>query len=479
MAIDLGFGLAFLRAQLCLCGGTMYVLCITQMQGVARTVMTGSTAIQSLIGFHTLRRPYESLYASVSRLIRANLLNQLEVKRLLPATWIESAFHFSATGAREAASSFSALAGARAPLSYRTQVAPWTFDALEHGPAGLRACRACLEEGFHSFAMQGELLGQCPKHGGSMTEHCWHCGAFLRFSGPDCVQHAFRCPQGCSLVIGNLGCLSDCYDRHMERELARVAWWMRAFRRTIEVESGLGHAIYPPMSDRVALYESTTPSVGLTAALCRTLLVSGRTALEPHPYLDVTDQSWRLSVDEFEPDATPEPPEEQAAFDRQAYWTTIPVPFPRRLARWIERNQWEERFPNEAPRLLEADQKGAILPSCIVTNGEINALRSILTWTDRRIVSSHYQVALERYLKAAYERRQSLAATPADPRDVQLSIAERVDFLVRIDARLYRVVGHRVSTDQNMIRRWTWARDPIGNQEQHVGVGWRAPPFEG
>lgn len=441
--------------------------------------MTGSTAIQSLIGFYTLRRPYESLYASVSRLIRANLLNQLEVKRLLPATWITSAFHFNATGAREAVSSFSTLAGARAPLSYRTQVAPWTFDALEHGPAGLRACRACLEEGFHSFAMQGELLGQCPKHGDSMTEHCWHCGAYLRFTGPDCVQHAFRCPRGCSLVIGNLGCLSDCYDRHMERELARVAWWMRAFRRTIDVESGLGHAIYPPMSDRVVLYESTTPSVGLTAALCRTLLVSGRTVLEPHPYLDVTDQSWRVRLEEFEPKAIAEPQGEWAPFDRQVYWTTIPVPSPRRLARWIERNQWEARFPNEAPRLLETDRKGVMLPSYIVTNGEINALRSILTGTDGRTASSHYQLALEHYLKAAYERRQALITTPADGKDPQLCVAERVDFLVRIHARLYRVAGHRDSTDRSMIRRWAWARDPIGNQEQHVGVGWRAPQFEG
>ena len=48
--------------------------------------------LERLIGFDTLNRPLESWYAFVGRLIRANLLNDVEIRNQLPADWVRWAF---------------------------------------------------------------------------------------------------------------------------------------------------------------------------------------------------------------------------------------------------------------------------------------------------------------------------------------------------------------------------------------------------
>ena len=48
--------------------------------------------LERLIGFDTLSRPLESWYAFVSRLIRANLLNDVDIRKQLPADWVRCAF---------------------------------------------------------------------------------------------------------------------------------------------------------------------------------------------------------------------------------------------------------------------------------------------------------------------------------------------------------------------------------------------------
>ena len=48
--------------------------------------------LERLIGFDTLSRPLESWYAFVSRLIRANLLNDVDIRKQLPVDWVRCAF---------------------------------------------------------------------------------------------------------------------------------------------------------------------------------------------------------------------------------------------------------------------------------------------------------------------------------------------------------------------------------------------------
>lgn len=54
--------------------------------------MVSSDSLDSLIGIDSLPRRFESLYACVSRLIRANLLNDNDIRNQLPALWLQAAF---------------------------------------------------------------------------------------------------------------------------------------------------------------------------------------------------------------------------------------------------------------------------------------------------------------------------------------------------------------------------------------------------
>ena len=150
--------------------------------------------LERLIGFDTLSRPLESWYAFVSRLIRANLLNDVDIRKQLPADWVRCAF-----APHEVQTSDLAVPAPyidRLPdVALKLRPITWQpFPELSSAPPEcLRGCPRCLEAGYHSYAMQGDAIARCSCIGARIAIRNY-CGRLaLQASAPSSVQRAARC----------------------------------------------------------------------------------------------------------------------------------------------------------------------------------------------------------------------------------------------------------------------------------------------
>ena len=159
--------------------------------------------LERLIGFDTLSRPLESWYAFVSRLIRANLLNDVDIRKQLPADWVRCAF-----APHEVQTSDLAVPAPyidRLPdVALKLRPITWQpFPELSSAPPEcLRGCPRCLEAGYHSYAMQGDAIARCPVHDEELVHRCPHCDTQLLWQARTPGLSAFQCPAGCPLLEG-------------------------------------------------------------------------------------------------------------------------------------------------------------------------------------------------------------------------------------------------------------------------------------
>lgn len=403
--------------------------------------------MRALIGMATLDKPYESFCAYVSRLIRANRLTGKETRDIFPNGWLGAAFVPSAMAPPD----LIATLRHTSPLSdpaVKLEVAPWVpFPRLSSvAPEVLRVCTACLALGYHTYAWHCDAIERCPVHDETLTDSCARCGGPLIRSAHITADGLFACPRGCVLARGlHMGL--DPEPPELTRKLGEHLAWVQAVRDSIVVISGPVYIAYPPRAYGTGWMRSPPcPSAGLLLALLDALIVVHRAVPRRLEFHAVSHGKWTITVRPWHViGSKPSEGEMEAlrrTFRRGVYDTHVGLfamaPLPKALARIRS-------------RVITNSDGGSILvlPSYLVTNSEVAALRRLLARSDvSAATAAHYQMVFEDILQQAIERREALDAMEK-PASI-LCLSERFDAIVRCGHRMVRVIGetHNESSAQ-------------------------------
>ncbi|HUR39740.1 MAG TPA: hypothetical protein VM240_01080 [Verrucomicrobiae bacterium] len=427
-----------------------------------------SAPIESLIGFDTVERPFESWYAYVCRLIRANLFNEAEIRNRLPATWVRWAFSPHQVQVADIA--------LPEPLQEQVPNPDLKFRALAWHPYPemsstpsecLRLCPSCIAAGTHSYAMQVDLLERCPVHGEALVHRCPNCGLPLLWQSRSPGQSAFNCPGGCALQAGLSSGLYIPDEEALSAALAEEWAWVSALRERVAITSGPVHIAYPPYLAVATPRVPPLPSPGLLPAMLQALTREGIVVPSPLPHHTQNVGRWivevrpwdpaPISVDEDRLDAM------RRSFRRGAYQTAVPLVNLQRFRAWLARetstpDAWKGAQVEETPL-------GPVFsfPSYLVTNNELTALRRLLArGTDPHTAGSHYEAFLLDLLDNAIARR--VALDDLSHPSAETRVAEAFDAIVRTDNGLRRICGRTEGSDES---RATW--DDLREQAEMAG----------
>lgn len=428
-------------------------------------------SITDLIGYGTYDRPFESWYAYVSRLIRANTLSHLEARTQLPQSWLDAArapyelgSHVSSIhplpGFDERIDALKLCARAWIPFPELCSVATEC----------LRGCPTCLGNGYHSYATQSDLITKCPLHGHLLVQHCPHCNCPLFWHGTGRMLHAFHCPSGCSLTRSHASGLI------LEEAAALEAAWSRylheidALKQAIVFRAGPFHIGYPPSASDLSGRTRSLPAPGLLAALCHALVGQGA-AIPELPCLDVQATArWRIelfpwthgerSID------VPLRDRMLRGFRRGVYWSTVPLTHPDPSIRWLSESvrthgPWLDHYvTRENDNIFWLDA-----PSHLLTNREVVVLRCVLG-VDRASgegvdIAWYYHALLLDLLEGARSRRAALDALYETDRDSAASVLSPKDRdALRVSDRVNAIVS--TPSGQWLMRAWAVAEVPDG-----------------
>lgn len=193
---------------------------------------------EEMIGFDTLLRRHESLYAFVGRVIRLNLLRESELPLVFDRQMLRTAFAPPIAGRSDRA--WGKEWGLDDDLlKDKTKAEEWQIFACLEDPEQLfiRACPACLAEGVHVMAFQSELLELCPVHRMPLTRCCPTCGRpMLWKSAASYSRSAFRCVKGCDY----LSCPDDGLLGDLAGELEIVTVQLQKYRALVRSQVLMG-----------------------------------------------------------------------------------------------------------------------------------------------------------------------------------------------------------------------------------------------
>ena len=436
--------------------------------------------LERLIGFDTLNRPLESWYAFVGRLIRANLLNDVEIRNQLPADWVRWAFAPHGVQTSDLAAPGPYIEGMPAP-ELKLRPAAWhPFPDLSSAPPEcLRGCPHCLEAGYHSYALQGDLIARCPVHDEALVHLCPHCDTQLLWHTRSPGFSAFHCPAGCPLLEGIHSGVHVLHEAQITAALQEHWVWTQALRQAITFVSGPVHIAYPPYLAIAPLRMPPLPSKGLLPALLHSLQMTGLALPAFAPYHEQSHGRWVLMAkpwtwneaethDESQLDAY------RRAFRRGAYRTYIPLANRATFEHWLSASQSEHGCWHEG-----AVEEGSLcaafmLPSYLITNYEITALRRLLArGSDAGLACAHYQEVLIELLEHARLRR--IALDELQEPSPHVIVAEAFDVIVRTEIGYWRVSGRTQGDDES---RSTWQdfREPAEMTSSIIHVMRRHDP---
>ncbi|MCC8538952.1 hypothetical protein ACDH70_00730 [Xanthomonas axonopodis pv. poinsettiicola] len=431
-----------------------------------------------LIGVNSIDRPLESWYAYISRLIRCNLLKTTDAEKCLPADWIKQAFMPDDVE--------------NVPLSnvvcdaldyYKLQPAAWKlFPSLcSSPPECVRACPECMADGYHSYAMQDDLLTQCPVHGCPLSHVCWQCGVSLVRAALHPLSNAFRCPRGCSLTaathsglhVTQLDLLTNHFGEHLQ--------WIIKVRETITLRCPPMYVAYPPHVMAAEGLADTRPSPGLLVALLGKLAAAGAQVPAPLLFQASYEGRWRFQVTRWKvlsgSSGALKAGRHQTyryAFHRGAFVTRVPICSISSWTAWKEANHL-----NQTAQLVNlADPRSDVvvieLPSYLMTNAELAALQMLLCQDhDETAASVFYDELLYQTLNRACARRMALDAMHLN--DLSLHLAEAFDALVRVGDTTWRVSA-TTECDPPLSSAWIDYREIADMRAGHIFVTRRDGP---
>lgn len=425
---------------------------------------TRTPPLERLIGFDTIRRPFESWYAFVARLIRANLLTDVEIRRQVPPDWVRWAF-----------APDSVLPGDLATLGpyFRQLSKPeikirpgaWQpFPELSSSPPEcLRICPRCIGDGYHSYAWQGDLIARCPVHHEPLTHHCPHCATQLLWQSRSPGLSAFQCPAGCLLLDGIHSGLYVPDELAITQALQEHWQWTQSLSAAITFVSGPMHIAYPPYLASAPLRMPPLPSKGLLPALMHALQSSGVTMPGFKPYHEQSRGHWTIEAKswtwkESEPSTEYQLETYRRAFRRGAYRTHVPIATRAPIDAWLAASEsahgrWHGGEVEEGEHCSTL-----VLPSYLVTNNELTGLRRLLArGRDPELACAHYLQALVDLLEHARQRR--IALDKLDHPSPHITVAESVDAIVRTAEGYWRLSGFTRGEDDSRAS-WLDYREP-------------------
>lgn len=420
--------------------------------------------VERLIGFDTLDRPLESWYAFVSRLIRANLLNDVDIRRHLPVDWVRWAFAPHDVQANDLAAPdpyIAVLPG----LELKLRPMAWQpFPELSSAPPEcLRGCPRCLAAGYHSYAWQGDLIARCPVHDDALVHRCPHCDTQLLWQARSPRLSAFHCPAGCALLEGVHSGLYVPHEGQITTALQEHWAWTQAVREAITLASGPVHIAYPPYLSIAPLRMPPLPSKGLLPTLLDTLQARNVALPVFAPYHEQSHGRWIMEIEPWTWNEAETRDEAQLeayrrAFRRGAYRTHVPLPNRAIFDRWLAGSEsihgrWHDGSVEEGSLCTTF-----AFPSYLVTNNELTALRRLLArGSNPGLACAHYQQVLIELLEHARLRR--IALDQLQEPSPHVTVAERFDVIVRAPTGHWRVSGCTQGEDESH-STWRDFREP-------------------
>lgn len=406
-----------------------------------------------LIGFSTVSRRHESLYAFIARLVRSNLLSDRETRDLLPASWILRAFAPDDSEVPSPASDFLAALPLPVQVDVESKVSidPWILfpTIAKASKRRLRGCPACFELGHHSYAFQDELLSRCPVHDLPLSDRCPHCAAPLWWRHRTIRESVFKCPRGCDLMSGLHAGLDDDVFEHLARHLDKHLAILKQLRSEAAFVSGPTHISYPPRLASTSYEDIYRPSPGLTGALLGAIrpYISGLSVLEQH-YAQ-SDSAWAVKAQPLGPLPKFDQVEQQTKrmmveFRRGTFRTELPLStsISQALIDKLGMHAMLEETHN-APRIS--------LASYMITTSEFNALQRILS-TGQDAAHTHYDMALHEILHTAVNRyvEQEDASRPRKA----IRIAETVSGLIQTPEQILWIRGRALTQATEAEAAW-------------------------
>ena len=414
--------------------------------------------LQNLIGFHTIARRHESLYAFVARLIRSNLLSERETREILPKSWALSAFAPDDDEVPSPLEDFRAAIplDARGGEQHKLSIDPWILlpSIAKASKRRLRGCAACFEAGHHSYAFQDSLLARCPQHGLALSDRCPHCSAPLWWRHSPMHQSAFRCPRGCDLMGGlHVGLDDDafaCLAEHLDRHLVLI----ENLRSRASFVSGPAHVIYPPRLADPELDDVARPADGLTGAILKAIRPHVRNFPKLGAHHDQASGDWRIEVRPIMYASETSAEESNvlesktrrmmAAFRRGTFRTELP------LGDSLD-DALLARLGMHAMLAKDRDMPQISVASYMLTTSEVSCLQRILS-AGHAAAHAHYDLALRATLEMAASRQDE--REDGTRQRAALSIGETITGLIQTPKRLLWIQGNTAIPSHSADAAW-------------------------
>jgi hypothetical protein len=278
---------------------------------------------------------------------------------------------------------------------------------------------------------------------------CANCGAPIawRHEPYAYTRGALRCIRGCDIggnvltgVLPPSGALTASWATQWQ--------WIHHFRRHVTAIIGPVYVMYPACQR--AWGQADQPTQGAFVALFDALQPFTSDLPFRATYHDIDHGAWTLSIQPWDAPTSCWPSDVEVdtvlhTFERGAYKTVLPLPVSPWLVNQLERLQNDELGAHcrcEARKRQPLDV--LVLPSFLITNSELTALYRIAMASDEvDSAAGLYVRSLVDTLDIAYRRRRAWDYQEAI--DV-LDIGERLDGLIRMDARTFRIAGCAINT---------------------------------
>lgn len=422
--------------------------------------------LQNLIGFHTIARRHESLYAFVARLVRSNLLTDSEVRGLLPRSWILRAFAPDDDEVPNPATDFQVAlpSTSECQVEHKVSIDPWIlFPSIARASKRrLRGCPNCFESGHHSYAFQDSLLSRCPVHRVPLSDRCPHCATPLWWRHSTIRESSFTCPRGCDLMGGLYAGLDDDDFDRLAKQLDKHVALVNQLRTDAPFVSGLTHISYPPRLADTNHEDTYRPGSGLAGALVSAArpYANHIPALEEH--YEQANDSWEIQVQPLEALCEIDQVEQKtrrmmAAFRRGAFRTELPLSSP------IDKALLD-RLGMHAMLVDYRDAPQISVASYMLTTQEFNALQRILS-AGHAAAHTHYDLALRDILDVAVDRHAEREDSSL-PREA-MATAETVSGLMQTETQVLWIRGHSAKLSEAADVAWasfSELTDDLGGQ---------------
>lgn len=412
--------------------------------GLARSSLP---PIERMIGYASLGRRFESVYAFISRIMVANQLNQAEANATIPEELAHAALRADYHFLPDAVAWLVARGVDPEAAACRVDPREWEplpgFNSVP--PERLRICTKCLELQFHTWAWSSDTVAHCALHDVPLTDQCPKCSVNLLPKGQTLRKSAFHCPRGCTLSAAPFGGLGGAASEPGAKLLEDQLTWVRTVRATVAVRAGPAHTAYPPYLTIANLRSPPLPSAGLTNAVLAAMEAAGAGLPERLGWHTPDPGVWRVEVVPWQLAITEIPAERlehaRRSIRRTSYVTHLPI-----LDLAVFRD-WFDRTPGVHPWIdleklvmVSGDVVSIPVPSHVLIGNELHALRQLLArQAPPDMAASIYQEVLFDILVGAVDR--TLQLDRRRPTGEALWTAERLDAVLEAKGKLWRLTA--------------------------------------